>query len=96
MARSYEEASAARRARVSIDARIAAATLEQTDRLVVQVMERRQLHGLTQNQLARNTGIDQSDLSRVERGSIYPNDTTLRRLVAALGAEWRMADEQST
>jgi ribosome-binding protein aMBF1 (putative translation factor) len=93
MARSYEEASATRRARLPIAARSDEAAFEQTYRLAVQVMERRELLGLTQTELAQKTGIDQGDISRIERGSIFPNEKTLLRLADALGAEWRMVDK---
>ena len=56
-------------------------------------MERRQLRGLTQIDLAEKTGIDQGDISRIERGSIFSNEKTLLRLADALGAEWRMDDK---
>ena len=59
-----------------------------TYRLAVQVMECRELRGLTQADLAEKTGIDQGDISRIERGSIFPNEKTLVRLADALGAEW--------
>ena len=62
----------------------------QTCQLAVQVMERREFLGLTQTELAEKTGIDQGDISRIERGSIFPNEKTLLRLADALGAEWRM------
>ncbi|MGA3217021.1 MAG: helix-turn-helix transcriptional regulator, partial [Acidimicrobiales bacterium] len=42
---------------------------------------------------AQKTGIDQGDISRIERGSIFPNEKTLLRLADALGAEWRMVDK---
>jgi len=76
MARSYEEASATRRARLPMAARSDRAVFEQTYRLAVQVMERRELLGLTQTELAQKTGIDQGDISRIERGSIFPNEKT--------------------
>jgi transcriptional regulator with XRE-family HTH domain len=43
--------------------------------------------------LAQKTGIDQGDISRIERGAIFPNEKTLLRLADALGAEWRMVDK---
>jgi transcriptional regulator with XRE-family HTH domain len=58
-------------------------------------VERRELLGLTQTELAEKTGIDQGDISRIERGSIYPNEKTLLRLADALGAQWRMVDKAS-
>ena len=66
----------------------------QTYRLAVQVLERRELLGLTQTELAgRTSSIDQGDVSRIERGSIFSNEKTLLRLADALGAEWRMVDK---
>jgi transcriptional regulator with XRE-family HTH domain len=62
-------------------------------RLAVQVMERRELLGLTQIELAEKTGIDQGDISS---GSIFPNEKTLLRLADALGAEWRLIDKATT
>ena len=59
MARNYEEASATRRARLPVEARSDGAVFGQTYRLAVQVMERRELLGLTQTELAGRTGIDQ-------------------------------------
>jgi ribosome-binding protein aMBF1 (putative translation factor) len=95
MARSYEEASAKRRRSLSAGAQSDVATFEQTYRLAVQVIVRREQLGLTQTELAEKTGIDQGDISRIERGSIYPNEKTLLRLADALGAEWRMVDKAS-
>lgn len=95
MARSYEQASAPRRSRLSSAARADGAVFEQTYRLAVQVMERRESLGLTQIELAEKTGIDQGDISRIERGSIYPNEKTLIRLADALGAEWQMVEKAS-
>jgi len=43
--------------------------------------------GLTQKQLAELTGIDQSDLSKIERGAANPSVATLERIAKALGGE---------
>ena len=93
MARSYDEASVTRRTRQPVEARRDGAVFEQSYRLAVQVMERRELLGLTQTELAEKTGIDQGDIGRIERGSILPNEKTLVRLADALGTEWRMVDK---
>ena len=96
MTRSFEEASTTRRARLPAETRSDGAVFEQTYRLAVQVMERREFLGLTQIELAEKTGIDQGDISRIERGSIFPNEKTLLRLADALGAEWRLIDKATT
>ena len=46
--------------------------------------------GLSQKQLAGLTGIDQSDLSRIERGLANPSVSTLDRIASALGGELRI------
>jgi ribosome-binding protein aMBF1 (putative translation factor) len=93
IARSYDEASANRGARLPIDAHSDGVVFGQTYRLAVQVMRRRELLGPTQIDLAEKSGVDQGDISRIERGSIFPNEKTLVRLADALGEEWQMVDE---
>ena len=51
------------------------------------VAEARSKVGLTQAQLAAATGIDQSDISRIERGIGNPSINTLSRIANALDAE---------
>ncbi len=41
--------------------------------------------GLTQKQLAERSGIDQSDISKIERGVANPSIATLERIASALG-----------
>jgi ribosome-binding protein aMBF1 (putative translation factor) len=96
MTRSFEEASATHRARLPVETRRDGTVFEQTYRLAVQVMERRELLGLTQIELADKTGIDQGDISRIERGSIFPNEKTLLRFADVLGAEWRLIGKATT
>lgn len=43
--------------------------------------------GMTQKELAAATGIDQSDISKIERGVANPAVSTLARIAEALGAE---------
>lgn len=50
---------------------------------------RRELH-LTQKQLAEMTGINQAEISRIERGQTYPTTATLPALTGALGADLRL------
>lgn len=44
----------------------------------------RALSGLTQKELAQRSGIDQSDISKVERGIANPSYSTLKRLAEAM------------
>ncbi len=48
----------------------------------------RRARGLTQAELAMLSGVEQSHLSKIERGEVYePRPDTLRRLAGALGVE---------
>ena len=49
------------------------------------VLQARAQKGLSQKQLAALTGIDQADISRIERGLANPSVSTLDRISAALG-----------
>lgn len=42
--------------------------------------------GMSQMELAKATGIDQSDISKIERGIANPSVSTLNRIAKALGA----------
>lgn len=49
------------------------------------VASARALSGLSQKKLAAITGIDQSDISKIERGVANPSVATLERIAKALG-----------
>lgn len=51
------------------------------------VSSARAIAGKSQTELAAQTGIDQSDISKIERGAANPSITTLSRLAEALGME---------
>ena len=51
------------------------------------VASARALSGLSQKQLAAITGIDQSDISKIERGVANPSISTLERIAHALGGQ---------
>lgn len=51
------------------------------------VASARALCGISQKQLAAATGIDQSDISRIERGAANPSVSTLERIAKALGGQ---------
>jgi len=51
-----------------------------------ELRELRKEHKLTQKQLATLSGIDQGEISRIERGQTNPTATTLAALLAPLGA----------
>ena len=49
------------------------------------VLSARAKAGLSQKELSELTGIDQSDISKIERGVANPSVATLERIAAALG-----------
>ena len=51
------------------------------------VLAARARAGITQMELSTLTGIDQSDISKIERGTANPSVTTLSRIAQALGAK---------
>ncbi len=54
------------------------------------VIDARQASGLTQQQLAARTGINQADISKLENGSANPSLRTLQRLAAGIGMNLRI------
>lgn len=53
---------------------------------VMQAMiDARKSTGLTQKQLSEKTGIDQSDISKLESGNANPSLRTLQRLATGMG-----------
>ena len=90
MARNYQEVTAARRARLSSEAQAHGEVFEQSYDIAVQIIEMRERHGLTQSELADRCGIDQGDISRIERGATSPTARTLQRIAEAMGAEVRL------
>ena len=51
------------------------------------ILEARTKAGLSQKDLSAATGIDQSDISKIERGAANPSMMTLQRIADALGAK---------
>lgn len=95
MARSYQEVTADRRARVSPEVRAQREVFERAYEIAVQIIELREEHGLTQAELAERCRIDQGDLSRIERGSTSPTARTLQRIAEALDADVRLVARAS-
>lgn len=60
--------------------------------LAVQLINLREKRGLSQSELARRTGINQAEISRIERGSGNPTERTLMRLADALGADLQLVE----
>lgn len=58
--------------------------------LARQLGDHRRAQHLTQKQLAERSGIDQSEISRIERGQSNPTTATLGALTRALGLDVRL------
>jgi len=71
------------------------AVFEHAYTIATQVMALRQKRGLTQTQLAELSGVAQSEISRIERGSIRPTEPTLVKLADAMGADLRLVERAS-
>jgi ribosome-binding protein aMBF1 (putative translation factor) len=95
MSRGYQQATAERRSRLSGAAKSHQAVFERTYSIAGQITELRERRGLTQEELAERTGIDQGDISRIERGSANPTERTLNRIADALGADLRFVERTS-
>lgn len=95
MARTYEEISARKRERLTDEDRADGEVLGQAYDIALQVIELREKHGLTQADLAQRCGIDQGDISRIERGATSPTARTLQRIADALDAELRLVARAS-
>lgn len=95
MSRTYEEIAAKRRAKLDPDAKELAEVFEQAYRIAMQIVELRERHGLTQSQLAEKCGMDQADISRIERGSTSPTTRVLQRIADALDADLKLVARAS-
>jgi DNA-binding XRE family transcriptional regulator len=77
MERTYEDITRRRRARLSPEVRAQSRVLEQAYDIAAGLIGLRLSHGLTQVELADRCGIDQGDISRIERGATSPTLRTL-------------------
>jgi transcriptional regulator with XRE-family HTH domain len=59
-------------------------------RLAAELLALRKARGLTQRQLAQKTGVNQSEISRIEGGGANPTVSTVAALAGALGAEFSL------
>lgn len=96
MARSYEEATAQRRGRLSQEGRRQSEVFAGAYDLAVQFIYLRERRGMTQAELAAMTGLDQADISRIERGTANPTERTLLRIANALDADIRLVERTAS
>lgn len=59
--------------------------LEPEFQIIRGIIEGRKATGLTQEQLAKATGIDQANISKLQNGTANPSLRTLKRLAAGMG-----------
>lgn len=62
-------------------------------RLAVAIAQLREQRGMSQRDLARETGIKQPQIARLEKGDHLPTLDTLWRLLSALGARMELGPE---
>jgi ribosome-binding protein aMBF1 (putative translation factor) len=61
-----------------------------------QLLALRRRRGITQRRLSELSGIQQADISRIERGETQPTTVTARRLADALGADFGFYEIDTT
>lgn len=95
MSKSYEQIM--QRRMESVDPAVTAVrpAFEQAYDLAMALIEMRERQGLTQTQLADRCGVNQADISRIERGSTSPTTRTLQKIADALGADVRLVERVS-
>ena len=59
--------------------------MEPEFQLILALLELRNEQNLTQQELAERTGINRSDISKIEHGNANPSLKTMKRLAAAMG-----------
>ncbi len=95
MTSSFEVVTAKRRAKLDPESDERTEVFEQAYRIAMQVVDLRERHGLTQSQLAERCGMDQADISRIERGSTSPTTRVLQRIADALDADLKLVARAS-
>lgn len=70
--------------------------LEPEFAIIQAMIDARKSKGMTQKQLAAATGINQADISKLERGNANPSLRTLQRLAAGMGMRLKVEFEPVT
>lgn len=58
--------------------------------IIKAMLDARKLQNLTQEELAKKTGIDQADISKLENGTRNPTINLLKRLAEGLGMDLKI------
>ena len=91
----YDDIMTARRARLTPEALAQREVFRRAYDIALQLIDLRERRGLTQAQLAARCGVDQGDISRIERGATSPTARTLQRIAEALDADVRLVARAS-
>ena len=59
--------------------------MEPEFQLIIALLKLREEQNLTQQELAKRTGINRADISKIEHGNANPSLKTMKRLADALG-----------
>ena len=65
--------------------------LEPEFQLILALLELRNEQNLTQQEIANRTGINRSDISRIEHGTANPSLKTMKRIANALGKQLKIS-----
>ena len=65
--------------------------LEPEFQLILAMLELRSEQNLSQQEIANRTGINRSDISRIEHGNANPSVKTMKRIANALGKQLKIS-----
>lgn len=88
----HDEVVARRKAALSPQARVQLDVFAEAFSVGAQIAGRRHALNLTQAEVAARSGVQQADVSRIERGVVVPSMSTVQRLATALDARWVLVD----
>ena len=65
--------------------------LEPEFQLILAILELRSEQNISQQEIANRTGINRSDISRIEHGNANPSLKTMKRIANALGKQLKIS-----
>ena len=89
---SHDEVIARRKASLSPTGRVQLEVFKEAFSVGAQLARRRRELNLTQAELSARSGVQQADVSRIERAVVVPSMSTVQRLAEALDARWVLVD----
>lgn len=75
---------------------VEAETIRQLAHMVSDIIRRRKLLGLTQEEVAKKAGLTQAQIARLENSSQIPRVDTLIKVAVALGLSIKLNEEAAT